>query len=198
MEGGNDMRMLRLSLAGTVILGLLAGPSVAAVAQDEDADFEAPVEFSGRLLCGPQVAWGAVETVMTPVGEFQMTRKETRGDTWQATVEAMTDPRLTGRAALSWDTDEYFIPGIDGQPAVSAITLRIENDDGAWQGSFRTFGLADGFLTTNRITSLIGEGEYEGLGAIWESSWLHDECGWDVRGMVIDGELPPFPEPPTE
>ena len=44
-----------------------------------------------------------------------------------------------------------------------------------------------------------GEGAYEGLTALMGIRLTEDPCGMGIRGVVFDGEMPPFPElPPAE
>jgi hypothetical protein len=39
---------------------------------------------------------------------------------------------------------------------------------------------------------LVGAGAYEGLSAVMEAS-EDSHCGWNLRGLVIDGALPSTP-----
>ena len=38
---------------------------------------------------------------------------------------------------------------------------------------------------------LAGEGAYHGLTAVLMSRYSEDPCGWDIRGMVFEGVIPP-------
>lgn len=40
---------------------------------------------------------------------------------------------------------------------------------------------------------LDGQGGYEGLTAVIEGDFTED-CGFDIRGVVVDGDLPATPE----
>ena len=164
------------SIAVTALaMGLLVGSALAVSAQEEAVLPEPPVEFSGHIECGPEVRSGTSD--MAPA--------------WQQPA-TMSDPRLEGTYYYSEAADPIVaaLPGI----MVAAGTLRIENDEGAWQGSMVYAYLSDGTGTTGS-TVLVGEGAYEGLSAIWEERFLFPECAADVRGLLIEGGVPAAPEP---
>jgi hypothetical protein len=152
----------RVIVATAIVIGLLAGASVGAVAQGEGAAV-APVEFTGHIECGPEV------------GPNQ----------WQQTA-TNSEPRLEGTY--------YYSEAYAGEPASAATagTLRIENPDGAWQGSMVYVYLSDGTGTTGS-TVLAGEGAYEGLSAVWEERMLFPRCAADIRGLLFEGEAPTAP-----
>jgi hypothetical protein len=124
---------------------------------------DAPVEFTGHIECGPDI------------GPNQ----------WQQSA-TNSDPRLEGTY--------YYSEAYAAEPASAATagTLRIENEDGAWQGSMVYVYLSDGTGTTGS-TVLVGEGAYEGLSAIWEERMLVQACAADVRGLLIAGDVPTAP-----
>jgi hypothetical protein len=154
----------RSIVAAVMAMGLL-GSSSAAVAAQAEAPATSPVEFTGHIECGPDL------------GPNQ----------WQQTA-TNSEPRLGGAYFYS---EAY---GDDPASAATSGTLRIENDDGAWQGSMVYAYLSDGTMTTG-TTELIGEGAYEGLRAIWEERFLSPRCAAEVRGLLITGDLPTAPEP---
>jgi len=90
-----------------------------------------------------------------------------------------------------------FTGVIDCGHLVAAGTWRIVNEEGAWQGSYHNFDTPGGedVVVTVPLTS---EDAYDGLTAIWEASNFDDDHCWDVRGLIIEGELPAYPEPPAE
>jgi hypothetical protein len=102
----------------------------------------------------------------------------------------MSDPRLEGDYYISFDDDQFVSPA---GSSVGAGTWRIENDEGAWQGSYTRLGFADRASVVS--TPLVGEGAYEGLTAVWESTHDPGPCGWEVRGLIIVGDVPAAPEP---
>jgi hypothetical protein len=107
----------------------------------------------------------------------------------------MSEPRLEGDYYMSYDTDEHRGP--EGTTSVGSGTWRIENDEGAWQGTFTGVEFFDHVSTVSM--PLAGEGAYEGQTAIWEVVHHPDSadaiCNWDVRGVIIEGSPPAAPEP---
>jgi hypothetical protein len=186
------MKRHKVLAVGAIVVGLLAAPTVWVAAQSEGAATQSPAAFTGRITCGPEVRAGTRETVTLPDG--QTTVSQYRGAAWRQSA-TMTDPRLEGTHYQSWESDTYLPAGADTQPAVSWGTQRIENEDGAWQGSWVEFS-ADGSGASLWTAVLDGEGGYEGLTAIWEATMLADgTCGADVEGMVFAGTVhtaPPF------
>ena len=143
-----------------------------------------PVAFSGSIVCGSPVRTGVDEAAAGgPV------RLRTRGWAWQPTA-TMSDPRLAGDYYISYDSDDYES---DAVTSVGSGTWRIENDDGAWQGSFTNIKYPDS--TTVVSSALVGEGAYRGLTAVWESTNLRPlACAWEVRGLILWGDVPAAPE----
>jgi hypothetical protein len=79
---------------------------------------------------------------------------------------------------------------------VTAFTTRLTNADGSWHSS----GYGNVYVNGDNSTGtdvLTGEGAYEGLTALMEMDFdeLNPYCAWDVHGYIIEGELPPIPEP---
>lgn len=202
------MRTLRMTLVGAITLALLSGPSVAVVAQAEgDEAVQPPTEFSGRLSCPIATDWqqGSVtDVVLGPMGEGNLVRREARGGFFRPVVEEMSDSRLAGTWTAYLDTDEYIYPGVDVEdhPVLMTGMQRIEDDEGAWQGSAPDAIVPDAPLTTWGLVSLTGEGAYEGLTALQWANLVDDTCScgnpdnlceWDIRGLVFEGEMPPVP-----
>jgi hypothetical protein len=158
-----------------------------------------PVEFTGQIDCGSPDPDGT--------GPWDVVRGGTRemladGTTWQVRGHAvkqfatMSDPRLEGTYYLSEDRDEYHVPENPFPMIVASWTRRIENDEGAWQGSL-TFAYPSDGMETSDTAVLVGEGAYEGLTAIWEERASQAGCPGEVRGVIIDGPVPAAPEPFT-
>jgi len=161
-------------------------PSVATSPQGTAA--EPPVAFTGRIVCGDTMRTGVDEST-TDGGPV---RVRTRGWAWQPTA-TMSDPRLEGEYYISYDSDDYESPTVT---SVGTGTWRIENGEGAWQGSFTNIKYPDS--TTIVSTALVGEGAYEGLTAVWESTNHRPvECAWAIRGLILEGDVPAAPEPYT-
>jgi hypothetical protein len=162
------------------------GDSLPAAATDEER--AAPTEFTGHIVCGPEVRTGTSEWLRDAAGGITGARQQ-RGFAWQPTTTEMSDTRLAGDYYQSYDSDRYA-SGV----SVGSGIWRIENKEGAWQGSFPLIIQFPDYATTV-TTSLVGSGAYEGLTAIWEAVHHPDRCDWDVRGVIIEGEPPAVPEP---
>jgi hypothetical protein len=184
---------LRFPITIVAAGGLLAGSAGDLGAQDDPAP-PAPVEFT---MCGggtsTVVSGGPEEEVIEefslPDGEMTIERGQT---TWRSTVTDVSDPRLEGTWYHSADGFTYTLPG---GPAfsLSASTRRMENDEGAWQGSGLLVGFPDGSGLPVPY-AMVGEGAYEGLTAVM----IHfDEDCPNFRGYIIEESVPPPPVPNT-
>jgi hypothetical protein len=173
------MRGRRIGAAAAFTVASLAWVPGAALGQD-GAVAETPVEFTGAITCGDMVR---PETAEAGAGVTM-----NRGGAWNPVAVTMSDPRLAGDYYISFDSDVYT----DGS-SVGTGTWRIQNDDGAWQGSYNILGVGDrGAVVT---TPLVGEGAYDGLTAIWESTFDPLSCVWEVWGLISTSPLPAAPEP---
>jgi hypothetical protein len=94
----------------------------------------------------------------------------------------------------AWDTDEYSLPEGEAGPNVVTFTDRIENDEGAWQGSVVMLRYPDDTTYLGPVV-MVGEGAYEGLTAIVAFVEFGEECG--VEGYIIEGTIPEPPVPQT-
>ena len=137
-----------------------------------------PVEFTARFIPVSSVRAATYETVDG--------RVEGRGNAWSPSISGMSDPRLDGTMTYSEDLDQYLAPG---SYALGTVTYRIENDDGAWQGSTPIFkeGSEDG----PSVVVLVGEDTYQGLYAVMDTS------DWDaIRGVIFPAPPPSAPTAP--
>src|SRR5687767_7350689 len=75
-------------------------PSVTDTSRDVAAVEQAPVAFTGRIVCGPDVRTG----VDASSAEGDLVRLRTRGWAWEASA-TMSDPRLEGDYYVSYDSD---------------------------------------------------------------------------------------------
>lgn len=177
------VRTMKTGLVSILAMGLLAG-SPAGVAAQEGADAgEAPTEFTGHVACRSNIQRGTTKREASPIdGSTAFVRHLTRGAVFRAAVEEISDPRLEGTLHVSFDSYELWYPE-RGEDAVTVghATWRIENEDGAWEGSYPTVS-----LTPFDSMLLVGEGAYEGLVAAWTSQYDED-CSWDVRGVIFGG-----------
>jgi hypothetical protein len=164
-----------------------AMPSPAPTASDA-AVAAAPGEFTVCIPLNQVLRAGTDEEIAAAHPDGDMAGERQRGYTWSGTHTA-TDDRFSGTHYYSWDGDSYTLAsGADG-PGVAAEGLRIENDEGAWQGSGATATLPDGTVANSPLV-MTGEGAYEGMTAAL--LWVDGPCFLDLRGIVIE-----FPEPPV-
>jgi hypothetical protein len=100
------------------------------------------------------------------------------------------DPRLRGVGRLR--LNEYDIKGLSRGPNVA--TVYIEDDEGSWSGGGPGYrGPEDaGYHFQSTLT---GHGAYEGLTAILTGDQAYYGAPFEIEGVVIEGPLPPFPEP---
>jgi hypothetical protein len=173
-------------------------PSVVGASQEAPAG-QAPVEFTGTIVCGPPVSADRAGTEqILEVGDEGMLLTRSRGGAWKQTL-AMSDRRLDGTVFHTYETDQYALAGGDDGPSVGALTHRIQNDAGAWEsrvifGSYREGSPIGRYDSVDPPSVLIGEGGYDGLVAVMEvTAELENPCGVEVRGIIFAGA--PVPEP---
>ena len=173
------MQGLKPTFISTLAIGLLAGSAVGVAAQ------VAPVEFTARWAGGPMVREistnAADDVVQYRHGAFR-----------PQVLVAASDPRLTGDVSLAVNWDEY---AASGGPRVVNYAFRIENDGGAWQ-QLPTINIV---LPEGDVLGVVGvfagEGEYEGLNAVFDNVIDSQTETFDLHGYIIEAELPPAPEP---
>jgi hypothetical protein len=147
-----------------------------------------------------------IDTAEEPLGsieEFELIRgrEATRG------AVSSSDPRLEGTFFRTNAGEAYFFGeiGSDNFADVHAETSRIENDEGAWQGSQIEFNMINfdvpdvtGPPLTRELEGpyvMSGEGAYEGLTAVFvENVGNAGPCEVNYTGMIISGD---YPEPPA-
>jgi hypothetical protein len=162
---------------------LTSAVPVAAQSTEPIADPTLPAAFTGRIDFGDQVRAGTMETVDG--------RTESRGGAWAPRIVAMSDERLDGDVTISFDDDAYVLT--DGSSyGFGSGTWRIENPDGAWQGSYN-------IVSTDEYSSVVtvalaGEGAYAGMSAVWEQTI--GDSGWDLRGVIFPTAPPDPPMAP--
>jgi hypothetical protein len=143
-------------------------------------------EFTGHITCGPPIgAAGTGSSETLDVGDEGMVITRYRDGTWRQTIE-VDDPRLEGDVYHTWQSDTYRGPEDGSGQIVAASTWRIENDAGAWQGGQLELTLSDGSYRET-LTTLVGEGAYEGLTAIVDVVPDDEACGADLRGVIVRG-----------
>lgn len=107
------------------------------------------------------------------------------------TFEA-TDPRIGGEWTQVNDMRSFAMWNeVDEDPfvTVSRSAVRIENEDGAWAGTIDFFKAGDD--TGPEWYHLVGEGDYEGLTALFR--WIPETDVYD--GVIFPGVPPDYPPP---
>lgn len=176
------MKRIRMTVLTILTIGLLAGSALGAAAQPEAAP---PVEFTATWSWGPP---------MRPQTSTQVPNGvQHRGGAWRPGVlAAASDPRWQGTLSVVSKSDDYG--AVDG-PEVGLFAFRIENQEGAWQQTPTVSLIVPGVDAEFDRGVFIGAGGYEGLIAVVDIVGDPAAQTWDLHGYIIDGELPPPPEP---
>jgi len=182
------MRTLRLSLAGTLILALLGGLSVAVVAQSEEAS--TPTVVTGNEVCTVIKSATVIENTAEVVRD--------RGQVMEC-EDTMSDPRVSGTYTnvANWDyypaLGESFIRGthvLEGPPG---------GWDCSWTGTSDPTGANDGLV----FAVCPGTGGYGGLTYVFQHVYNSSGSGvidgdfgdgTSIFGLIFEGEMPPIPE----
>ncbi|MFO7532204.1 MAG: hypothetical protein R6W93_07050 [Candidatus Limnocylindrales bacterium] len=157
-------------MAVIVMVMLLAGSVGSVIAQDEAAYLSGATTVT-EIVEPPEVT-------TTPDGVTQV-----RGVVGEQTL-TMDDPRLSGAERFVHNEDYYG----DVVGPVWGTSL-IENDGGAWVGSYRGLMLADGSATY--FGTYVGEDGYEGLSAACVST-SDGTSGFTGECVIYPGAVPEF------
>ena len=148
------MRTLRLGLVGLVSLGLLAGPSMAVSAQEDEQEPPTATYVTGVAIPDPESD--------TQEGDIYLLEMD-----W-------SDPRLPSRmlARANAEGVQGIHPDGSGVTVRMALAVRLEGPEGSWSGTGHELawtlvpesgeGSQDAWT---QLLVLVGEGEYEGLAA---------------------------------
>ena len=183
------MRSIRTSAALVLILSLMALPG-GAMGQSAD---EVPGDSDGGTA-PVYVTWTGAYGYGFPVDiepeEFPWGTRTYEGI---ASTQTADDPRVSGEVVeLMVGEGELMQMKVDDVGRYTVL-MRIENDEGAWQGPVTTVLLPD-YLQIS-YGWLKGEGAYDGL------SYFHsyrDDTASDIHkgdGMIWPGDPPPTPDP---
>jgi hypothetical protein len=183
------MRTLRLPLTGAVILMLLGGLAVTAVARSDGS-----TRVTGSVLGvgGDQSA-----------GEY--TEEGVVGEDWVGHVRGQrpvveiewSDPRLPSEARMVGNYDAYGTE-TDGDVGVVVLTNTwlLEDADGSWTGPW--IGWCDEAWLCYGTVTLTGHGAYEGFHAVLTERPQEEADGAVTKvleGAILAGEMTPIPEP---
>jgi hypothetical protein len=78
----------------------------------------------------------------------------------------------------------------EGPVGIARGSARLDNDEGAWVGTFTNYG---GQAGSDELYVMEGEGAYEGLSTVFR---FHGDDG-SVEGVILPAGLPEDPEPAT-
>ncbi len=119
-------------------------------------------------------------------------RQRLRGELWTGT-STMNDPRLSGTFTFPLNVDEYPQPASAVRVEIGWGSIRIENENGAWVGSFSS--TLDSKASPEKslvLYELTGEGAYEGLSVmLFENGHYTTFPDFPVAGAIFPGDLPP-------
>lgn len=172
---------------------VLATVAIVALVTAVQAQVEAPAAAEAR-----DQAAVAVTGTSTLVGEAAAGSTSVDGnvvrvrDNVLVTLEASTDPRVSGRATISVNIDAY--PDAAGRPGVSQVRfgrMRLVNDDGAWAGHFAGSFANGAFVQTYWLE---GEGDFDGLSYVVTAGGNGQV--WRSQGLIFPGRLPPLGDGP--
>jgi len=185
------VRALRPAVITAIVIGLLGTSAAGASAQSDDPESAAPVEFSGQIAVGPCIGGDVVELP----GDI---RRVVGASCEPSSVLEMSDPRLHGNVAVTvnYDLHRAALDGSTPQANLRYQRVDIETDEGAWRSQPNLFfAFANGYPSaTTRV--FVGEGAYEGLTVFAEMVVTESDFrGWDLRGYIIDGDIPAAPAP---
>ena len=181
------MRMLRPMLAGTVTLALLGGLAAATATADDEA--ASAVHAVGTFT---------LDEILTPGTETYTSGgvRQLRGRV-ATPQEDWSDSRLSGVSTLVFNEDEY--PELMGP---KWGTTRLENDGGAWEGSYLAIQLPrdEGPDIPTYLTTMVGEGGYAGLSALCFAVYAQGP-GWEgaePECIIFPGSVPVIDGSPAE
>ena len=181
------MRSARTSFGIILALSLLALP-VGATGQSSD---EAPADDNETAARVHETWTGAA------VGGFRVPSEQgqpggsQKYTGWRAT-QTSDDPRISGKHTTVMLGDGPAPPGADEFGRFTSL-VRIENDEGAWQGP-----VTDVFLPGDlwiQYGWLKGEGAYEGLSFFTSGQFTASSPSHEGQGMIWPGDPPPVPDP---
>lgn len=174
----------KVTLIGTLVLAL---GGVWFIAQPIDRQ-EAAVPAAATAE--PSSATGAVHVTGTETvhSNVDIDSEERVGSVRQVrgvhatTDEVASDPRVSGTGTLFANVDLYGMSGPQWG------TLRIENDGGAWEGTWR--GVKYGGIVDSGSAWLVGSGDYEGLTYYYSFRGGNTDLVLETEGLIYPGEAP--------
>jgi len=191
------VRDIKQRLVSIIAVGLLAVPTAGVAAQDDGMASASPVRFSSTYDWPGGSTPGTSETLDGGI-------RVVTGEGWLFDSRDATDARFAGPLVMTWNVIHHR-----GKGNVAFGGSRIETADGAWQqipAAMLRFeeDLSDWSggrkppADNIQFRTFIGERDYAGFTAVVQETWWPG--GGDAEtvrfdGWIIEGELPPAPEP---
>jgi hypothetical protein len=150
------------------------------------ADPMAPAAFFYTSETQGEPNWGVEQT------SADGTVVEARGLETVESVEA-TDPRASGLMTTSQNRTQVEADGTGVQ--TQSLTMRLTNEGGSWSGLGQVMlGFSDEIIEMAGMTTLTGEGGYEGLTLfLSQGGDFLSQTAW---GMIVPSDLvAPMPDP---
>jgi hypothetical protein len=171
------MRWTRPGVGALALMAVMLSGAVAA-AQDEEAPIQTAVSVTGTSTLVGESEPGTA-TIEDGVAHQ-------RGAVL-VTNETSSDERVAGHGTITLNVDAFTGPeGVLGTTQIRYGLMRIENEDGAWEGSFA------GRLSNGRFLQtywLRGRGDYAGLTYVVTAGG--DGPVWASEGLIYPGSPPP-------
>jgi hypothetical protein len=186
-----------VALTITVFLSsLFSAGAVSLGADDVGSSAGLPTEFSGRLGCGTpfERTDGRELPSRSDETDEEGIERSFVNAIWQFPVLEMSDPRLDGRFLGYQNGVDFRFEG--DEIGIFSGLWHVTNEGGEWVGA-HTFARLSPTEYSTQTVRLSGKGSYEGLTAVIQTEWRAD-CGYDLRGFVVDSPLPDYPTPVTQ
>ncbi len=180
---------LKTTIATVIAIGSLAASAVAVEAQDEEPS--GPITYVTGIRTGTE----SVEMSNQSVDADGVLHLE---DVRIVQSIDWSDSRLPSTMIVRGNTDVYGEQGNPNGAVVFTGALLLQADEGSWIGTQVGYFEPDGTLTAT--VTLEGNEGYQGLSAILYQSYADAQAqqddipSWD--GIIIDGSLPPYMDPP--
>jgi hypothetical protein len=185
------MRAARTSIGIILTLSLLALP-LGATGQSSD---EAPAG-DNEATEPVYVTWSGYAVDMDELsvpGEPETFPWGSREYIWMRARQSSEDPRISGDHTSVAVGEGGIPPATADRLGRFTSLVRIENDEGAWQGPVTDVFLPDSLWI--QYGWLKGEGAYEGLSFFTSGEFAAGSPSHSGQGMIWPGDPPPVPDP---
>jgi len=183
------MRMRRVTILVTTVFALALGTAGLAIAQTEAERAETPVAVDVDVTWQARLDDGHITMAGEPGAAYSKLDGRAIAERWEA-----TDPRLSGE--MTHHSTWHIYPFLDYE--IASIEYALANDAGSWVGHGTRMWRGNWPIEAGAETMVMhGDGAYDGL-----TAYLTHSCPQDctdaahrmLHGLIVDEELPPFPE----